>query len=188
MQFSGSFWLELDSVVAEVGATSEEEAGTTSEEDVGGTSELEFWTVSALGLTLEVGASMLLGTGESWLVPLDAGASLSLLVGVALPLDAGVSLPLESGSWTELVSLTGDTLELSSPQAVNAKAIIEAAAIPQAMLVIFFFMILLLNFYMALPPQSWSGGHCTHDELFPQGSSSSTSRTGLTLPLKSYFR
>ena len=42
LQFSGSFWLELDSVVAEVGATSEEEAGTTSEEDVGGTSELEF--------------------------------------------------------------------------------------------------------------------------------------------------
>jgi hypothetical protein len=185
LQFSGSFWLELDSVVAEVGATSEEEAGTTSEEDVGGTSELEFWTVSALGLTLEVGVSMLLGAGESWLESLDAGASLPLLVGVSPPLDAGVSLPLESGSWTELVSLAGDTLELSSPQAVNAKAIIEAAAIPQAMLVIFFFMILLLNFYMT---QSWSGGHCSQDELFPQGSSSSTSRTGLTLPLKSYFR
>jgi hypothetical protein len=131
-------FLELKLVVSvseEAGATSDEEFGATSEEDAG------------VSLEAGAGASLPLDAGESWLDSLDVGAT--------FPLDAGVSLSLESGSWTELISLTGDTLVLSSLQAVSMKATIEAAARPQAVPVIFFFMILLLYSKLYLPSRQW---------------------------------
>ena len=102
-------------------------------------------------MLLGLAESLEAGAGAS--LPLDAGVSCldSVDVGVSFPLGAGVSLPLESCSSIELVSLTGDTLLLSSPQAVSVKATIVAAARPRAMPVIFLFMMLLLYFKMYLP-------------------------------------
>ena len=126
------------SCVLELETMSDDDAGSTADDDSGAVPDEDAGTVPE-----EAGAS-LLDVGVS----LDAGGSClaSLDAGVSLPLLAGVSTP---DSW-----FTGDTLELSSPQAVNAKAITEAAASPQTMLVIFFFMMLLLVFYQATPPQS----------------------------------
>ena len=134
------------SCVLELETMSDDDAGSTADDDSGAVPDEDAGTVpeEAGASLLDVGVS--LDAGGSCLASLDAGALLPLLAGVSLPLLAGVSTP---DSW-----FTGDTLELSSPQAVNAKAITEAAASPQTMLVIFFFMMLLLVFYQATPPQS----------------------------------
>jgi hypothetical protein len=126
------------SCVLELETMSDDDAGSTADDDSGAVPDEDPGTVpeEAGASLLDVGVS--LDAGGSCLASLDAGVSLPLLVGVST-----------ADSW-----FTGDTLELSSPQAVNAKAITEAAASPQTMLVIFFFMMLLLVFYQATPPQS----------------------------------